>query len=167
MVTMAATVNKRGPRDAIPSLQRQAPLAGMVSLFMAMACALPAYAVDWRFEPRVGASATYTDNANQSASNPEDALILSVTPGFNLSSQGSRRVQASMSYSLTGVSRTSENSSTDLFHNLGALGRAELIEDFLFLDGTASISQTLLSLTGSPADATTNSANREIGRAHV
>ena len=132
----------------------------MVSLFMAMACALPAYAVDWRFEPSVGASATYTDNVNQSAGNPEDALILSVTPGFNLRSQGSRRVQATMNYSLTGVSRTSENSSTDLFHNLAALGRAELMEDFLFLDGTASISQTLLSLTGSPADATTNSANR-------
>ncbi|NDP47102.1 MAG: TIGR03016 family PEP-CTERM system-associated outer membrane protein [Sulfuriferula multivorans] len=127
---------------------------------MAMACALPAYAVDWRFEPSVGASATYTDNVNQSASNPEDALILSVTPGFSLRSHGSRRVQATMNYSLTGVSRYSENNSTDLFHNLAAVGKAELIEDFLFLDGTASISQTLLSLTGSPADATTNSANR-------
>ncbi len=160
MVTMAATVNKHGPRDVSPSSQRQAPLAGIVSLFMGMTCVLPAYAVDWRFEPSVGASATYTDNVNQSASNPEDALILSVTPGFNLRYQGSRRVQATLNYSLTGVSRTSENNSTDLFHNLAALGRAELIEDFLFLDGTASIAQTLLSLTGSPADATTNSANR-------
>ena len=160
MVTMAATVNKRGPRDANPSSQRRAPLAGVLSCFMAMACALPAYAVEWRFEPNVGASATYTDNVNQSASNPEDALILRVTPGFNLRSQGSRRVQASVNYSLSGVARFSEDNSTDLFHNLGAVGKAELIEDFLFLDGTASISQALLSLTGSPADATTNNANR-------
>lgn len=160
MVTMAATVNKRGPRDVSAFSQRQSPLAGFVSIFMALACALPAYAVEWRFEPSVGASATYTDNANQSASNPEDALILSVTPGFNLRSQGSRRVQATMNYSLTGVSRFSEDNSSDLFHNLAAVGKAELIEDFLFLDGTASISQTLLSLTGSPADATTNNSNR-------
>ncbi len=160
MVTMAATVNKRSPRDTGPSSQRQAPLAGIVSFFVAMACALPAYAVDWRFEPSIGASATYTDNVNQSENNPEDALILSVTPGFSLRSQGSRRVQASMNYSLTGVSRFSEDNSTDLFHNLAAVGKAELIEDFLFLDGTASISQELLSLTGSPAEATTNSDNR-------
>ncbi|MBT9590667.1 MAG: TIGR03016 family PEP-CTERM system-associated outer membrane protein [Thiobacillus sp.] len=160
MVTMAATVNKRSPRDANPSSQRQAPLAGIVSFFMAMACTLPAYAVEWRFAPSVGASATYTDNVNQSASNPEDALILSVTPGFSLRSQGSRRVQATVNYSLSGVARFSEDNSTDLFHNLGAVGKAELIEDFLFLDGTASISQALLSLTGSPADATTNNANR-------
>lgn len=160
MVTMAATVNKRSPRDMGPSSHRQMPLVGILSFFMAMACALPAYAVDWRFEPSVGASTTYTDNVNQSANNPEDALILSVTPGFSLRSQGSRRVQASMNYSLTGVSRFSENNSSDLFHNLAAVGKAELIEDFLFLDGTASISQALLSLTGSPADATTNSANR-------
>ena len=160
MVTMAATVNKRGPRDANSSSQRRAPLAGVLSCFMAMACALPAYAVEWSFEPSVGASATYTDNVNQRASNPEDALVLRVTPGFNLRSQGSRRVQASVNYSLSGVARFSEDNSTDLFHNLGAVGKAELIEDFLFLDGTASISQVLLSLTGSPADATTNNANR-------
>jgi len=160
MVTMAATVNKRGLRDANPSSQRRAPLAGVLFCFMAMACALPAYAVEWRFEPSVGASATYTDNVNQSASNPEDALILSVMPGFNLMFQGSRRVQATVNYRLSGVARFSEDNSTDLFHNLAAVGKAELIEDFLFLDGTASISQALLSLTGSPADATTNNANR-------
>ncbi|MGV8989875.1 MAG: TIGR03016 family PEP-CTERM system-associated outer membrane protein [Thiobacillus sp.] len=160
MVTMAATVNKRSPRGMGPSSQRQAPLAGMVSFFMATVCALPAYATDWRFEPSISTSATYTDNVNQSANNPEDALILSVTPGFSLRSQGSRRVQATMNYSLTGVSRFSEDNSTDLFHNLAAVGKAELIEDFLFLEGTAGISQALLSLTGSPADATTNSDNR-------
>jgi len=48
----------------------------------------------------------------------------------------------------------------DLKHNLGALGNAELIEDFLFIDGTASISQELISLFGSPADATINDTNR-------
>ncbi len=120
----------------------------------------PASALDWQFSPYVGATATYTDNVNQSHSDPQDALILSLSPGFSLQSKGSRRVQASMNYSLTGVQRFSDVNSTDLNHNLGAIGKAELIEDFLFVDGTASISQALLSLTGSPADATTNSANR-------
>lgn len=120
----------------------------------------PASALEWQFSPSVGATATYTDNVNQSHSNPQDALILSVTPGFTLQSQGSRRVQAAVNYGLTGVARFSDDNSTDLNHNLGANGKAELIEDFLFIDGRASISQQLISLLGSPADATTNSANR-------
>ncbi|MDP2057838.1 MAG: TIGR03016 family PEP-CTERM system-associated outer membrane protein, partial [Thiobacillus sp.] len=127
---------------------------------MAMAFALPAHARDWLFEPSVGASATYSDNANQSATNPQDALILSVTPGFTLRSQGSRRVRASVSYGLTGVARFSDDNSTDLNHHLSATGTAELIEDFLFIDGNASISQELISLLGSPADAEINDSNR-------
>lgn len=125
-----------------------------------MAFASTAHALDWRFEPSVSASATYTDNANQSETDPEDALILSVTPGFTLSSQGSRRVRASLHYGLSGVARFSEDNSTDLNHNLGAVGNAELIEDFLFIDGSARISQELISLFGSPAEADINDSNR-------
>ena len=121
---------------------------------------MPAHALDWRVEPSVGASATYTDNANQSATNPEDALILSVTPSVSLRSEGSRRVRASLRYGLRGVARFGEDQSTDLNHNLGAAGNAELIEDFLFIDGSARISQELISLFGSPADADINDSNR-------
>ncbi len=125
-----------------------------------MVYAMPAQAVDWRFEPRVGASATYTDNVKQSSNNPENALILSVTPGFSLRSEGSRRIQASLQYGLTGVTRFGGESDNDLFHNLNATGKAELVEDFLFLDGSAHVSQELISLLGSTADASTNSSNR-------
>jgi len=125
-----------------------------------MAFAPTAQALDWRFEPGVSASATYTDNANQSETDPEDALVLSVMPGFTLSSQGSRRVRATMHYGLRGVARFGEDDSTDLNHNLGAAGNAELIEDFLFIDGSARISQELISLFGSPADAEINDSNR-------
>ncbi len=138
----------------------KAPLAGVSALLLLALFACPASAVEWKFTPSVGAQATYTDNANQSHSNPQDALILSVTPGFSLQSQGSRRVQASLQYGLTGVARFSNDNSTNLYHNLGASGKAELIDDFLFIDGSAGISQQLISLLGSPADATTNSANR-------
>ena len=127
---------------------------------MAMAFAMPAHALDWRLERSVGASASFTDNANQSATDPENALILSVTPSFTLRSQGSRRVQATMQYGLTGVARSGEGDSADLYHNLNAMGKAELIDDFLFIDGSARISQELISLLGSPADAEINDSNR-------
>jgi uncharacterized protein (PEP-CTERM system associated) len=150
---MAVTANKPRPR-------RPALPVGAGFVFMAMAFAMPAHALDWRLERSVGASASITDNANQSATDPENALILSVTPSFTLRSQGSRRVQATLQYGLTGVARFGEDDSTDLYHNLNALGKAELIDDFLFIDGSARISQELISLLGSPADAEINDSNR-------
>ncbi|MGK2953978.1 MAG: TIGR03016 family PEP-CTERM system-associated outer membrane protein, partial [Thiobacillus sp.] len=113
-----------------------------------------------RLTPSVGGSATYTDNANQSASNPESAVILGVTPGFNLQSEGSRRVQATLQYGLRGVTRFGDDNDSDLYHNLNAIGKAELVEGFLFIDGSARISQELISLLGSPAEADTNDSNR-------
>lgn len=160
MVTMAATVNKRSPRCAKPVLRSHAARAGALSVLMAMTYAVPAHAVDWRFEPSVGASATYTDNANRSETDPQDALILGVTPGFTLNSEGSRRVKATLQYGLRGVARFGERSSESLYHNLNAVGKAELVEDFLFVDGSARVSQELISLLGSPADAETGNSNR-------
>jgi len=150
---MAATANKHHPR-------RRAKLAGTLSVLMAVGFASSAQALDWLFEPSVGASVMYTDNVNQSPVNEESAFILSATPGFTLQSQGSRRVEATMSYYLTGVARTAGTSDNDLYHNLNATGKAELVEDLLFIDASARVSQELISLLGSPADATINSSNR-------
>jgi uncharacterized protein (PEP-CTERM system associated) len=127
---------------------------------MALACAPASYALDWRIEPTLGASAILTDNANQSEDDPQDALILRATPGFTLSSEGSRRVQATLQYGLSGVTRFDENNSTDVLHRLNALGNAELVEDFLFIDGSASISQELISLEGSLVEAEISDSNR-------
>ncbi len=141
-------------------MSRRATLVGAFSAFVAMAYVMPVYALDWKIEPSVGASAIFTDNANQSESNPEDALILNVNPSITLRSKGSSRVQASLQYGLRGVARFGEDSSEDLYHNLNAIGKAELIEDFLFIDGSARASQELISLFGSPADAEINDSNR-------
>ena len=129
-------------------------------MFMAMAFAMPASAVDWLFDPYVGGTATYTDNVNQSPTNEESSMILSLTPGFTLRSEGSRRVQATMQYGLSGVARFGGDDSGDLYHNLSATGQAELIEDFLFIDGNARVSQEIISLQGSQADALINDSNR-------
>ncbi len=148
---MAVTANKphlRGARTAL------------AIPFLVLAYAPAALALDWRFEPNVRGSAIYTDNTNSSATDPQDALILTVTPGFNLHAEGSRRVQASLQYGLTSVARFSENNSDDLYHRLSGVGKAELIEDFLFIDGAARISQELISLLGPTEDAAINSSNR-------
>ena len=141
-------------------LRRPAFLAGAFSVLALTLLAGPANAEDWKFTPSVGAFATYSDNANQSANNPQDALILGVTPGFTLRSTGSRRVQATLSYGLSEVARFSNDNSSNAYHHLSAVGKAELIDDFLYLDGSANISQQLISLAGSPADASVNNSNQ-------
>ena len=156
---MAVTANK-GRRNGQRSSGPRAPRARLWSACIVLGYASASHAIDWRFEPTLTASTTYTDNANQSATDPDDALILSATPGFTLRSEGSRRVQASLHYGATGVMRFGDDESDDLYHNLSAVGKAELVEDFLFVDGTARVSQELISLLGSPADAEVNDANR-------
>ena len=157
---MAVTANKRRYCGAPAAQYIRIRLAGACSALMALAFASPAHAIEWRFEPYVNASSTYTDNVKQSSSNTQDALILTATPGFTLRSEGSRRVQASLQYGLTGVKRFGGDQSDNFYHNLNAVGKAELVKDFLFIDGNAHISQELISLLGSPADATTNNSNR-------
>jgi len=124
-----------------------------------MAFGTDAHAADWNFQPFVSGSAIYTDNQNQSSTDPQDALILTVTPGFSLSSEG-RRLRVGMNYGLTGVARFGDNLDNEFYQNLGARGNAELVEDFFFIDATAGISQQLISLTGSQADTAINSSNR-------
>jgi uncharacterized protein (PEP-CTERM system associated) len=157
---MAVTAGKRLLRAAKAALSGQAPLAGAFSVFMAAAYAPAAQAIDWRFEPRIGATTVFSDNIDQSATDAENGMSLSVTPGFSLTSHGSRRVQAVMQYNLSAVTRFGGKKSDDLYHNLGAAGKAELVEDFLFIDGHANISQQLISLLGSLADASVNDRNR-------
>ena len=154
---MATTANKV---RAFPLRHfRQTPLAGALSICASLTFIQDAQAVDWRITPQIRGAVTYTDNINQSE-NSEGALILSVTPAFQLVSEGSRRIQANVNYGLTGVTRIGRDTSNDVYHNLGAVGKAELVEDLLFIDGTASVSQELISLFGSPADARTNDSNR-------
>jgi len=158
MATMAATVNKPRVRRVNPELHRQAPLA--VAFSVLALSASPVSALDWRFTPFLSGSAILTDNVNQSATDQQSSLILSATPGFTLQSEGSRRVQAAMNYGLTGVVRSGENQDNSVFSSLSANGVAELVDDFFFIDGSATVSQQIISLLGSPADATVNDSNR-------
>jgi uncharacterized protein (PEP-CTERM system associated) len=127
---------------------------------MALVWSAPVQALDWRFEPALDASATYTDNAGNTSGNKDEAMILRVAPGFTLRSEQSRRVEAGMRYGLSGVKRFGDERSDDLLHTLNASGKAELVDDFLFVEGDARVSQELIDLLGSQADATTSSGNR-------
>lgn len=160
MVTMAVTANKR--KTDLPAWRSsgQATLAGALAVIAAAAWATPVHAIEWRFEPGVDASVTLTDNAGHAATDKDEAVIFRVAPGFTLRSEKSPRVQAGMRYGLSGVARFGDDQSDDLLHTLNANGKAELVDDFLFIEGSARVSQELIDLLGSQASAETDASNR-------
>ena len=157
---MAATEGRVGSIRTLRAFPGRAGLVAVGPVLMAVLFAGHAQALDWRLTRTLEGSATYTDNANHSDSDPEDALILRATPGFTLQSTGSRRVQATVQYGLSGVTRFGERDSTDFYHRLNAAGNAELVENFLFLDASARISQELISLEGPLTEAEIDDSNR-------
>lgn len=134
--------------------------AAALTVVVALACTPAARAIEWRIQPTLDGSAIYTDNANHSDDDPDGAFILRATPGFTLQSEGSRRVQATLQYGLTGVTRFGERDNTDLMHRLNGVGKAELVEDFLFVDASARVSQELISLEGALVEAEVSDQNR-------
>lgn len=142
-----------GPRP----LHKRLTVVVLVSLVVPGA----APALDWKLSPHVGASATLTDNGTQGA-NGDSAFIVTVTPGIAVRSEGSRRVQANFDYGLSVIERFGDGrgDSDDITHRLNASGKAEVVEDLFFVEGTANISQALSSLLGAPGDSTLNTGNR-------
>lgn len=142
----------------ISSDKRLVLTSGLLGLALVPSSVL---ALDWKIDPSISASATITDNGAQTT-NSEGSLILSVTPAVSVRSEGSRRVQANLNYSLSAVERFggSNNNSNDLNHFLNAAGKAELAEDLFFIEGTAGISQALKSLLGAPGDSSLGTGNR-------
>src|SRR5690606_8861154 len=90
-------------------------------------------AAEWIFNPYIGISETYTDNAFGTATNEKDDAITTLNAGFEVEGIG-RRVQLRAAYDVgyNIYARFSELNGFD--HNLLASGNAELVEDNLFLE---------------------------------
>ena len=140
-------------------------LISALSLTMAlMASAAPtkASAAEWRVQPALSVEETYTDNVELDNAAKESDWITTVTPSVSISGQGAR-LQASIFYSAAYLYfARSDTQRDDLRHNLSANLSTELINDYLFVDAGAGISQEFLdrraAISGSDANITENRA---------
>ncbi|HEY0491359.1 MAG TPA: TIGR03016 family PEP-CTERM system-associated outer membrane protein [Telluria sp.] len=118
-----------------------APLALLVS---------QAAGAAWKFAPEIEAKEIFTDNARRTVSSRnESAWITEITPGLKVSNYGPRiRFDAlyQLHYFIGPSDANGDN--TRSYSELAARLSAALVDDWLYFDGSASISQQAVSAFG-------------------
>lgn len=128
--------------------RRPAALAALAVLGMQSA---PALAADWRFNPTLTLRETYSDNIRLAPTgNEKSSFVTEVMPGFSLSGIG-RRSQFQATYQARGVTYSNDAGASNLQNYLNARGTAQLVDDLLFVDGTAAINNLSTSPYGPQA----------------
>ncbi len=133
-----------------------------VLLGLGVAGSTAALAADgWTFAPSVQVKGTATDNVDQSPDGSKRSdFVTEVVPGIRIDGNG-KRVKLHLDYQMDSVIYARESSQNDIRNSLNANGSVEAIENFFFVDGSASIAQQAVSAFGPrPTDNTTVSNNR-------
>ncbi|MBG6080374.1 TIGR03016 family PEP-CTERM system-associated outer membrane protein [Rubrivivax gelatinosus] len=143
----------------------------LVAAAVSTAFAWPAFAQDTQraltVQPSVGLQETFTTNGQLSADGRSD-FVTQVTPGVRVSGR-SGRVQGLLDYQLDLIQYARDSDRSTLHHRLTLDSGAELVDDHLFLDANASVSQQPISAFGKQGSGTglENSNSADVATATV
>jgi uncharacterized protein (PEP-CTERM system associated) len=119
--------------------------AGAVALLL---LAAPAAADQWRVEPGVRPTITYTDNVGlQSSGQEQSSLIVGVTPRIDFRGEGSRYTVTGR-YELSAYFYSNAPSSSQYYNNLDLFGNVEAVKRFFFIEGGVNVFQNFISPLG-------------------
>jgi len=114
-------------------------------------CVLALYATvgagEWTITPRIDFQQSVTDNARSVADGEEADLITTATAGVSITGQG-RRVQLNFNYDISQDKFWDNNELDGFRQSLLGVGNVEAVEDFVFIDARASVSQVSLARSG-------------------
>ncbi len=118
--------------------------------------------------PSVGLSLQATDNVNLSATNKQADLIAQVSPGLTIGGR-TGRVRGFLDYTLTASAYARSADMSNFQNFLDARVDAEIIDDRVFIDANATISQQTISPFGqqSPDPALGNPNRTEVATLNV
>ncbi|MBS3935193.1 MAG: TIGR03016 family PEP-CTERM system-associated outer membrane protein [Sulfuritalea sp.] len=132
-------------------------IAGAVGLLVQIACAHAQEDAaagpgqpSWQITPSIGAALTLTDNARPGQTRKQGDLITSVTPGLRIDGKGGR-VGGSLNFSWQQNFYANESRYNSDQKALSATGKAELVEQWLFLDAGATVAQSPTSVFATQA----------------
>ena len=141
-----ARSRSRGQRQRLTCL----PLAWAL-----VALAPPAHAENWVITPNLAIGETLTNNLYLTSTNRTSDLVTSITPGISVDGRGAR-ASLRLNYSISQNIYARESSENNLQQALLASGTLEAVEDWLFLDANATISQQYISAFGAVAPSNVN-----------
>lgn len=128
------------------------------------------HAANWNFTPYVSLAEIYTDNVRLAPRGDEqDEFITVVNPGFSLR-RDEGRIRANVAYQMQNLFYARDSDANETFHQLDALGVAEILREHFFIDAASSISQQVIdaeqaaplsnrSVTGNRTDVVTASVS--------
>jgi uncharacterized protein (PEP-CTERM system associated) len=134
---------------------RRAPRLGARLASALLVLALPAHAENWVITPNIGIGETLTNNLYLTSTNRTSDLVTSITPGISIDGRG-RRANLRLGYSITQNIYARESSENNRQQSLLAAGTLEAVEDWLFVDASATISQQYISAFGAVAPSNAN-----------
>ncbi|MBN9126394.1 MAG: TIGR03016 family PEP-CTERM system-associated outer membrane protein, partial [Nitrosospira sp.] len=100
----------------------------------------------WRVLPRLSLVETYSDNVRLQQNGQQD-LGTQINPGLIVNGVG-RRYTVNIDYTMNNLIYANLSNFNRIRHQLNAMGTAELVEDFFFVDGRAIITQQNANLFG-------------------
>jgi uncharacterized protein (PEP-CTERM system associated) len=127
------------------------PVACSVAAAMLM---LPATSVatEWKVVPTLSLIETYSDNIRlASPGNEKSDFVTQINPGISLTGTGPR-LKVNARYAMQNLIYADESNRNTTRHLLNAGANAELVNDLLFLDGKASITQQNIATFGPTTD---------------
>lgn len=101
----------------------------------------------WLITPSVAVGATMTDNVRPGQGEKKGDLITNLTPAIRVDGKGGR-VSGNLNFSWQQNIYANESAFNNNQKSLAATGKAELIEQWLFLDASANIAQRPTSVFG-------------------
>ena len=113
-------------------------------------------AAEWLVTPSLLLKETYTDNVSLAPTGDETRdWVTEVDPGIFLTGTSSR-LKAKVNYVMQNLFYSHNSSDNSTNNQLNANANAKLLDEFLFLDANASVSQQNISLFGAQASDNTN-----------
>lgn len=120
----------------------------IIATMLALVLSGSAWASDWKLGASVTATETYTDNVTLGATGGSKGdFVTSITPTITAKKDGAR-LKVDASYSNQNLFYAEDSTRNTTYHQLNAHANAELFENEIFLDTTASISQASISPLG-------------------
>ena len=150
---------KRMSMSPYPQAHRAITKPRLLTMAAAVLLATSAHAAEWTLTPSLNVSETYTDNVNlQPTALAKSDWITQVTPGLSVSAKGPNLTLRG-TYSLQETYYGNHNAGSSLTNLLNADAKAKFIDNLLYLDSAASITQQNISAFGAQALDNTNKTN--------